>query len=70
MKTLHKPGLIVFLTTPFCGLGLWAVAQVSAADKPTVETTTGWVKSPKNPVLGGDFGTCSVLRKSASGSRV
>jgi predicted GH43/DUF377 family glycosyl hydrolase len=37
--------------------GLFLVAGVRAAE-PTVETTAGWVKYSKNPVLGGDLGTC------------
>ena len=28
------------------------------AGRSTTETTAGWVKSPKSPVLGGDLGTC------------
>ncbi|OWK35860.1 family 43 glycosylhydrolase [Fimbriiglobus ruber] len=35
-------------------------------DAPPSETAAGWVKSPKNPVLGGDLGTCfdiSVLKE-------
>jgi predicted GH43/DUF377 family glycosyl hydrolase len=36
------------------------------AEKPEVETAAGWVKHPKNPVLGGGLGTCfdvSLLRE-------
>src|SRR5262249_21156223 len=36
------------------------------ADEPVAETTAGWVKHQKNPVLGGDLGTCfdiSVLKE-------
>jgi predicted GH43/DUF377 family glycosyl hydrolase len=35
-------------------------------DRPATETAAGWVKSPHNPVLGGDLGTCfdvSVLKE-------
>lgn len=37
------------------------------ADEPRGETSAGWVKYAKNPVLGGDLGTyfdISVLRES------
>jgi predicted GH43/DUF377 family glycosyl hydrolase len=47
---------------PILGLLLWASVQ---AGEPT-ETTAGWAKHPKNPVLGGDLGTCfdiSVLKE-------
>jgi predicted GH43/DUF377 family glycosyl hydrolase len=50
MKTL--------LMLPTVGIFLWAAAEVRAADESPAETTAGWVKSPKNPVLGGDLGTC------------
>ena len=36
------------------------------ADEPVTETTAGWVKYPKNPVLGSKLGTCfdiSVLKE-------
>ena len=39
-----------------CVVLLWAIAQANAQAPP--ETAGGWVKSPKNPVLGGDLGTC------------
>ena len=41
-------------------------AQAASPDRSTTETTAGWVKSPKSPVLGGDLGTCfdvSVLKE-------
>src|ERR1700681_3727038 len=47
------------------GALLLVVAQAEEQDKPASETTAGWVKHPKNPVLGGDLGTCfdiSVLK--------
>jgi len=50
-----------FIALPFFGLLLWA--SIHAAGQ--TETTAGWVKHPKNPVLGGDLGTCfdiSVLK--------
>src|SRR6516164_6785821 len=54
MKTL--------LLLPFFGMFLGPVAQ----GKGPREITAGWVKHPKNPVLGGDLGTCfdvSVLKE-------
>ena len=48
------------------GLFLWAVIHGDKPDKPSNETTAGWVKHPTNPVLGGDLGTCfdiCVLRE-------
>ena len=54
------------LTPTLMAVFLLAVAQAGEADKPPSETTAGWVKHPKNPVLGGDLGTCfdlSVLRE-------
>jgi hypothetical protein len=39
---------------------------VAHAAEPATETTAGWVKHPKNPVLGGALGTCfdiSVLKE-------
>ncbi|HEV8058765.1 MAG TPA: family 43 glycosylhydrolase [Gemmataceae bacterium] len=47
-------------------LFLLAFTQVGGQDKPALETTAGWIKYPKNPVLGGDLGTCfdvAVLRE-------
>ena len=58
MKTL--------LTLPILGVLLWAAVQASEKDQPPTETTAGWVKYAKNPVLGGDLGTCfdiSVLKE-------
>ncbi len=46
-------------------LFLLAFGQVGARDKTPTETTAGWVKYAKNPVLGGNLGTCfdiSVLK--------
>src|SRR5215469_474571 len=51
---------------PILGIFLCAADGVSAADESSAETTAGWVKCPKNPVLGGDLGTCfdiSVLQE-------
>src|SRR3984893_10233041 len=35
----------------------WAI-NAEKQDKSPPTTTAGWVKHPKNPVLGGDLGTC------------
>jgi predicted GH43/DUF377 family glycosyl hydrolase len=66
MKPRSSHRLIAFLTLPTLGVLLWATAQAGEQDRPTTETAAGWVKSPKNPVLGGDLGTCfdvSVLKE-------
>jgi predicted GH43/DUF377 family glycosyl hydrolase len=47
-------------------LGCAAVLFAADKDKAEVESVAGWVKHDKNPVLGGDLGTCfdvSVLRE-------
>ena len=46
------------MTLSILALLHWASVQAYEGDKPSTETTTGWVKHPKNPVLGGDLGTC------------
>ena len=46
-----------------CGL---LCSDTQADDQPPTDTTAGWVKYAKNPVLGGDLGTCfdiSVLKE-------
>ena len=56
----------MLLLLPSLGAFVWTTAEVIAAEEPPAETTAGWVKCPKNPVLGGDLGTCfdiSVLRE-------
>ena len=66
MMTLRTHAFIVLLVTPLCGLSLWAIVPASAAGEPDAETTAGWAKYPKNPVLGGGLGTCfdiSVLKE-------
>ena len=45
---------------------LGVITPAVAQDLPTTETTAGWVKAPRGPVLGGDLGTCfdvSVLKE-------
>jgi beta-1,2-mannobiose phosphorylase / 1,2-beta-oligomannan phosphorylase len=66
MTTSHRHYLIAFLMIPICGVFFWVITNVGADDKPTTETTAGWVKYQMNPVLGGDLGTCfdiSVLKE-------
>jgi predicted GH43/DUF377 family glycosyl hydrolase len=53
MKTL--------LLLPISGLLLWAFVQTGEKDQPPTETVAGWTKHPKNPVLGGNLGTCFDL---------
>ena len=45
------------------------IAGPALADEPPIETTSGWTKYPRNPVLGGDLGTCfdvAVLKEAAT----
>src|SRR5579862_5460860 len=54
------------LMLPILGALLLAVVQANEKDQAPTETTAGWVKYAKNPVLGGDLGTCfdiSVLKE-------
>jgi hypothetical protein len=54
------------LTLLLFGMLVWNVAQADEPSKPPREMAAGWVKHPKNPVLGGDLGTCfdvSVLKE-------
>jgi predicted GH43/DUF377 family glycosyl hydrolase len=44
---------------------LWTVGQAAGPSEPQTDTAAGWVKHAKNPVLGGELGTCfdiSVLK--------
>jgi predicted GH43/DUF377 family glycosyl hydrolase len=66
MTTRRYHRLIASLTLPILGFLMWLDAQARGQEKLTIETTAGWVKSPKSPVLGGDLGTCfdvSVLKE-------
>jgi len=61
MATIMK----MFLLVPILGGLLGTAAQAAENDQPPDGTKAGWVKYPKNPVLGGDLGTCfdiSVLK--------
>jgi predicted GH43/DUF377 family glycosyl hydrolase len=58
MTTQNRHCRNAFLTILICGILLWFISQVGAEVEPSTETVAGWVKSPKNPVLGGDLGTC------------
>jgi predicted GH43/DUF377 family glycosyl hydrolase len=66
MRTRRSHRLIVLIALPLFGLLPWPNARVGGQDKSTTETTAGWAKFPKSPVLGGDLGTCfdvSVLKE-------
>src|SRR5438552_2228805 len=48
------------------GTAFWSTAVAGEPGARKTETAAGWVKHPRNPVLGGDLGTCfdiSVLRE-------
>jgi predicted GH43/DUF377 family glycosyl hydrolase len=48
---------------------LWAAAPAKGPAKIPPQTAAGWVKHPRNPVLGGTLGTCfdvSVLKEGAT----
>lgn len=54
------------MAIPILGALLFAPVQASEQNQPPTETAAGWVKYAKNPVLGGDLGTCfdiSVLKE-------
>ena len=42
----------------FLGFFLGTESRAGEQDRPKTETSAGWTKSPKSPVLGGDLGTC------------
>jgi len=51
---------------PLLGVILWSFTQAGGQDKPQAETTAGWVKHSRDPVLGGGLGKCfdvSVLKE-------
>jgi len=57
------------LLLPLVGAFLWVVVRDQEESKPPSETAAGWVKHPRNPVLGGDLGTCfdaSLLKEGDS----
>jgi beta-1,2-mannobiose phosphorylase / 1,2-beta-oligomannan phosphorylase len=56
---------IVLLLVPVLTIS-WSVVLADAPGAGQTETTSGWVKHTRNPVLGGDLGTCfdvSVLKE-------
>jgi predicted GH43/DUF377 family glycosyl hydrolase len=58
--------LAALLALSALGAVLWPTARAGEPDQQATETAAGWVKSPRNPVLGGDLGTCfdvSVLKE-------
>jgi beta-1,2-mannobiose phosphorylase / 1,2-beta-oligomannan phosphorylase len=57
--------MITLLTSVAVACVVFQTAGLSGTAGPAAETTAGWAKSPRNPVLGGDLGTCfdvSVLK--------
>ncbi|HLJ92154.1 MAG TPA: family 43 glycosylhydrolase [Gemmataceae bacterium] len=55
----------LFVILVFTGLVLDVAPMAEPPGEPAPETAAGWVKHPKNPVLGGELGTCfdvSVLK--------
>jgi predicted GH43/DUF377 family glycosyl hydrolase len=46
---------------PLLGVVIWAIAPAEEQGRPQAETAAGWTKHPRNPVLGGDLGTCFDL---------
>jgi len=66
MTPIRSINLASIISFTIVGIHLCLSGHSRAAEQPTTETTAGWVKSPKNPVLGGDLGTCfdvSVLKE-------
>src|SRR5262250_2610664 len=56
----------ILLSLPLVGLLLATTPGADGQGKPQAGTAAGWVKYPKNPVLGGPLGTCfdvAVLRE-------
>jgi predicted GH43/DUF377 family glycosyl hydrolase len=65
MTRRREHGIHIFWTISILVCFLWS-SRPGMADDPPSETAAGWVKYPKNPVLGGDLGTCfdiSVLKE-------
>src|SRR5580704_9735686 len=59
----------MLMLLPLLGAFLWVAARDQEESKPPSETAAGWVKHPRNPVLGGDLGTCfdvSLLKEGDS----
>jgi len=50
----HRLG--AFLALTILGAPIWVTARAGEPGRRATETTGGWVKSSKNPVLGGDLG--------------
>jgi predicted GH43/DUF377 family glycosyl hydrolase len=64
--TTRRSHRLAFLALPVVGLFLSTTGAADGPDRRAPETAAGWVKSPMNPVLGGDLGTCfdvSVLKE-------
>jgi hypothetical protein len=61
-----------FLAVPILGILVGTSVLAREPDQQAAETAAGWAKSPKNPVLGGDLGTCfdvSVLKEDGTDRR-
>jgi hypothetical protein len=66
MMPRSRRRLDIFLALSMFGPFLWPTARAGEQERAAAETTASWVKSPSNPVLGGDLGTCfdvSVLKE-------
>jgi hypothetical protein len=64
--TTRRSHRLALLAVVILGVAVRATAQANEPDQTTTETTAGWVKSLRNPVLGGGLGTCfdvSVLKE-------
>src|SRR6266481_2039131 len=66
MTTLRNRRRLALTALPILGILLFSTAQAAEPDRRPTETAGGWVKHPKNPLIGGDLGTCfdvSVLEE-------
>jgi beta-1,2-mannobiose phosphorylase / 1,2-beta-oligomannan phosphorylase len=54
----HGHHLTTLIAAPFIAILVCAGARAGEEDQLPAETSAGWAKSPKNPVLGGELGTC------------
>jgi predicted GH43/DUF377 family glycosyl hydrolase len=62
---MHKMRAVLMLTV----LGLLGVGRCQEEPEHTAEAIAGWVKFPKNPVLGASLGTCFDVSVLKDGSR-
>jgi predicted GH43/DUF377 family glycosyl hydrolase len=61
--------LILCYWLSISGLVLVGAVSAEVEQQPTAETTAGWVKHSKNPVLGGGLGTCFDVSLLQEGGR-